>query len=83
MSVSLKVLTKDKVRSKTLSETSEETMVNLIVGYKEFMKAVNSSNLVVPWVHRSNISSLYLHHKFGLISPDLAFWSIIPMARSA
>ena len=48
MSVSLKVLTKDKVRSKTLSETSDETMVNLIVGYKEFMKAVNSSNLVVP-----------------------------------
>ena len=70
MSVSVKVLTKDKVRSKTLSETSEETMVNLIVGYKEFMKAVNSSNLVVPWVHRSKISSLYLHHKFGLISPD-------------
>lgn len=70
MSVSLKVLTKDKVRSKTLSETSDETMVNLIVGYKEFMKAVNSSNLVVPWVHISKISSLYLHHKFGLISPD-------------
>ena len=45
--------TNDKVRSKTLSEASDETMVNLMVGYKKSrMKAVNSSNLVVSWVHR-------------------------------
>ena len=77
----LNSLTNDKMRSKRLNEASDETMVNLIVGYKESMKAVNSSSLVVSWVHRSKISPLYLHHGFGLISPDLAFWSMVSSTR--
>ena len=54
------------------SSISGCTIENLMVGYNELMKSVKSSKLVVPWVHNSKMSSLYLHDKSGLISPDLA-----------
>ena len=79
----MKPFTGLRVRSNTLSEVGDETKVNLMVGYKELINSVNSLSLTGPCVQRSKISSLCLHHRLGLISPDLALLSIIPMARSA
>ena len=79
----MKSSTRLRVRSNTLSELEDETEVNLIVGYRELIKSVNSFSSTGPWVQISNISSLYLHHRLGLISPYLALLSIISIARSA
>ena len=68
----MKPFTRLRVRSNTLSEVGDETKVNLMVGYKELINSVNSLSLTGPCVQRSKISSLYLHHRLGLISPDLA-----------
>ena len=79
----MKPFTRLRVRSNTLSEVGDQTKVNLMVGCKELINSVNSLSLTGPCVQISKISSLYLHHRLGLISPDLALLSIIPMARSA
>ena len=49
MSVWMKPLTRISVRSKTLSDVSDETAVNLIVGYGELIKFVNSLSLDWPY----------------------------------
>ncbi len=41
------------MRSKTLREISDDTVVNLMVGYSELMNSVNSFSLVVPCVQRA------------------------------
>ena len=51
----MKLFTRLRVRSSTLSELGNETKVNLMVVYKEFIKSVNSLGLTGTWVKDQNV----------------------------
>ena len=52
--------------SKKLIEVFDHSVVNFMVGCTLLILSINDFNLFSPYSHQKNMSSMYLHHKYGL-----------------
>ena len=59
---------RDAVISKKLIELFVHSTVNMMVGCTLLILSINDFNLPLPCFHRKNLSTVYLHHKYGLHS---------------
>ena len=54
--------------SKKLIEIFDHSAVNFMVGCALLILSINDFDLFSPYSHQKNMSSMYLHHKYGLYS---------------
>ena len=67
-SVSITPSMRDTVTSKKLIEVFNHSVLNFMVGCTLLILSINDFNLFSPCSHKKNMSSIYLHHKYGLYS---------------
>ena len=61
--------------SKKLIEVFDQSTVNLMGGWALLILSINDFNSFSPCSHQKNMSSMYLHHKYGLNSNFFIFSS--------
>ena len=59
--------------SKKSIEVFDHSTVNFLVGFTLLILSINDFNLFSPCSHKKNVSSMYLHHKYGLYSDHFIF----------
>ena len=74
-SVSITPSVRDAVTSKKLIKVFDHSAVNFMVGCTSLILLVNDFSLFSPCSHKKNMSSMYLHHKYGLYSDSFIKFS--------